>query len=72
MGEMERLSGDDGGSIWSNPVCYSEDYKAAQSVVCAMMDKGHFDAPNWDQFGDGAYTPAEAICKQALLRILEK
>ena len=71
LGELERLE-DSHSSIWSVPLCYSEDYEAAQNVVCAMMDKGYFDAPKWDQFGDGAYTPAEAICKQALLRILEE
>ena len=71
LGELERLESSDG-SIWSIPMFYSEDYEAAQNVVCAMMDKGYLDAPKWDQFGDGAYTPAEAICKQALLRILER
>lgn len=72
LGELERLEASDGSSIWSNPLCYSEDNEAAQDVVCAMMDKGYLDAPTWDQFGDGAYTPAEAICKQALLRVLEQ
>ena len=70
LGELERLEHSDG-SVWSIPLCYSEDHEAAQNVVSAMMDKGYLDAPKWDQFGDGAYTPAEAICKQALLRILE-
>ena len=69
LGELERLESDDG-SIWDIPLCYSEDNEAAQKVVCAMMDRGYLDAPKWDQFGDGAYTPAEAICKQALLCIL--
>ena len=71
LGELERLEDSDS-SIWSIPLCYSEDYEAAQNVVCAMMDMGYLDAPKWDQFGDGAYTPAEAICKQALLCMLEK
>jgi len=72
LGELERLKDRDGSSVWSTLLGYSEDNKAAQDVVCAMMDKGYLDAPKWDQFGDGAYTPAEAICKQALLRILEQ
>ena len=72
LGELERLKASDGTSLWAIPLCYSEDNEAAQNVVCAMMDKGYLDAPKWDQFGDGAYTPAEAICKQALLRILER
>jgi len=71
LGEMERLEGRDG-SIWAIPLRYSEDHEAAQDVVCAMMDRGYLDAPKWDQFGDGAYTPTEAICKQALLCILEQ
>ena len=71
LGEAERLEGSDG-SIWSILLGYSEDNEAAQNVVCAMMDKGFLDAPKWDQFGDGAYTPAEAICKKALLCILEQ
>lgn len=71
LGELERLESNDG-SVWDIPLCYSEDNEAAQKVVCAMMDKGYLDAPKWDQFGDGAYTPAEAICKQALLCIWEQ
>ena len=71
LGELERLEGREG-SIWSIPSRYSEDDEAAQDVVCAMMDMGYLDAPKWDEFGDGAYTRAEAICKQALLRILER
>jgi hypothetical protein len=71
LGELERLEGKEG-SIWSIPSRYSEDDEAAQDVVCAMMDMGYLDAPKWDEFGDGAYTPAEAICKQALLRVLEQ
>ena len=71
LGEVERLEDSDG-SIWSILLGYSEDNEAAQNVVCAMMDKGFLDAPKWDQFGDGAYTPAESICKKALLCILEQ
>jgi hypothetical protein len=72
LGELERQKDSDESSIWSIPLGYSEDNEAAQNVVCAMMDKGFLDAPRWDQFGDGAYTPAEAICKKALLCILEQ
>ena len=72
LGEVERLKDSDESSVWSILLSYSEDNEVAQDVVCAMMDKGYLDAPKWDQFGDGAYTPAEAICKQALLCILEQ
>ena len=72
MGEIERLTDKNSGSVWSYPLCYSEDIEAAQDVVCEMMNRGYLDAPNWDRFGDGAYTPAEAICKRALLCILEE
>lgn len=70
LGEMERLIDNDGSSVWSILSCYSEDYEAAQDVVSAMMDKGYLEAAKWDQFGSGAYTPPEAICKRALLCIL--
>jgi hypothetical protein len=72
LGELERQKDSDESSVWSIPLGYSEDIEAAQDVVSAMMDKGYFEAAKWDQFGDGAYTPAEAICKKALLCILEQ
>jgi hypothetical protein len=72
LGEMERLKDKDESSVWSLLSGYSEDNETAQNVVSAMMDKGYLEAAKWDQFGDGAYTPAEAICKRALLCILEQ
>lgn len=72
LGEMERLKDRDGCSVWSLLLGYSEDNEAAQDVVSAMMDKGYLEAAKWDQFGEGAYTPAEAICKRALLCILDQ
>jgi hypothetical protein len=36
-----------------------------------MIQLGHDDALYWADFGGGIYTAPEAICKAALLAILE-
>jgi hypothetical protein len=36
-----------------------------------MKLKGYDDAINWKNFGGGKYTQEEAICKAALLAVLE-
>ncbi len=72
FGHMERLiDPKDGTSVWGPAQPYSEDISVAESVVDKMIELGHDDAIYWADFGDGIYTEAEAICKAALLAILE-
>jgi len=69
MGEVEGITDDnDGGIIWSSVQQYSEDMEAAQKVVERMVEEGYLDALSWQSYGDGRYTPAEAICKRAFIR----
>ena len=68
LGEVERMVDVEGSVIWSDLQPYSEDEQVAQIVVEQMMDEGHMDALSWHNYGDGRYTPAEAICKQAFIR----
>ena len=72
MGQTERLLDDDGGSIWSTPLPYSEEISAALTVVAEMIKRGYRDAASWKDYGNGTYAPAEAICKRALLAMLKK
>lgn len=65
--DMERLVDTNGDSVWANLQPYSEDLTAAQMVVTIMIESGHGDALSWQNFGNGKYTPAEAICKRALI-----
>ena len=67
MGDSERFVDDCGESVWSNLMPYSEDISTAEDVVGHMMKLGYNDAATWKDYGGGAYTPAEAICKRALL-----
>lgn len=69
MGDTVRCESEDGESIWSEVFPYSEDINTAQSVVNEMISRGYEDAAFWQDYGDGAYTPAEAICKRALLAV---
>lgn len=71
VGQTERLTDEDGNSVWSEVMPYSEDLSAAQTVVEEMIKRGYSEAPSWEDYGNGIYAPAEAICKRALLAVLE-
>jgi len=62
----------DGASVWGLPEPYSEDISAAELVVKKMIEIGYGDAISSADFGEGRYTEAEAICKAALLAMLER
>jgi hypothetical protein len=64
-------SSKDGTPGWGLVEPYSEEISAAGLVVNRMINKGFNDAIFWKNFGDGKYTEAEAICKAALLAVLE-
>ena len=70
LGDVERIIGEDNSSTWDTLQPYSGDMSAAQLVTERMITLGHNDAVFWDQYGDGSYTRAEAICKRALLVVL--
>lgn len=73
LGYVERfIDPDDGSSLWSSVTPYSADISAAWSVIDRMIDMGYEDTTHWANFGDGRYTKAEAICKAALLAVLER
>lgn len=73
FGWLERLiNPEDGSSIWSPPQPYSEDISVADLVVDRMHELGFDDAGCWADLGGGKYAKAEAICKAALLAILER
>jgi hypothetical protein len=61
----------EGDSIWGPVQPYSEDVSVAELVVNSMMELGYKEATQWKDFGGGKYTGAEAICKMALLALLE-
>lgn len=67
LGDLEGQRDKDGSNVWDSLQPYSEDIAAADLVVDAMLRRGFDDAINWADFGDGAFTEAEAICKAALL-----
>ena len=71
FGYTEKLIEEDGGYVWSLLQHYSRDISAAELVVEKMIALGCDDAIYWADFGDGLYTEPEAICKAALLAILE-
>ena len=71
FGYMERLTDESGSSVWDTLKPYSEDISAADLVVRKMTALGYEDAVNWADFGNGAYTEPEAICKAALLAVQE-
>lgn len=70
MGNMERFVDEGGDSVWGSPLPYSEDMAIAQKVVVEMLARGYSDAETWEDYGEGKYTPAEAICKRALMAVL--
>jgi hypothetical protein len=70
MGDMERYLDKEGNSVWGKLLPYSEDMATAQEVVVEMLRRGYSDAETWQDYGDGLYTPAEAICKRALIATL--
>ena len=69
MGDTERFLDTTGDSIWSELTPYAEDVGAAEAVINKAVALGFKDADTWKNFGSGSYTPAEAICKKALLEI---
>lgn len=70
LGWMEGFPDEDGNHVWDVLNPYSEDLSAAERVVDEMIAEGFDDAVYWADFGDGAYTEPEAICKRALLTVL--
>ena len=73
FGYMERtIHPKEGDSIWGPVKPYSEDISTAELVVDRMIEMGRKDAIHWADFGGGKYTEAEAICKAALLAVLEE
>ena len=62
----------DGKSFWGNVQPYSEDMTAVRSVIQRMIELGYRDVTSWEDFGEGRYTRPEAICKKALLEMLEQ
>ena len=70
LGDVERYIDIEGRSVYSPLSSYSNDISSAQLVVEKMIDLGHGDAIFWEHYGNGIYTPAEAICKVALLVVL--
>jgi hypothetical protein len=72
LGWMERPKKAEEGSIWAELGHYSEDLEYADLIVKLMLEAGYPEAAHWDEFGGGHYSRAEAICKAALLAVLEK
>lgn len=71
FGHVERFVDEDDNSVWDTVQHYSEDMSAAELVVHRMIQLGHDDAACWADFGGGIYTEPEAICKAALIALLE-
>jgi hypothetical protein len=73
LGYMERFkSNKDQSTVFGMLQPYSEDAVAASQVVEEMVEKGFPEASAWADFGNGAYTKAEAVCKAALCALLKK
>jgi hypothetical protein len=70
FGHVERYIDEDNSTVHGPVQPYSEDISAAQLVVDKMIKLGHGDAVFWEHYGNGIYTPSEAICKVALLVVL--
>lgn len=70
FGRMEGISAE-GGHVWGPVELYSEDMAAAENVVNTMVERGCEDAIYWADFGNDQFTEPEAICKAALLALLE-
>ena len=72
FGYMERFIGKDNEeSVWDMVLGYSENMWGAELVIRRMIELGHDDAVCWADFGGGAYTEPEAICKAALIALLK-
>jgi hypothetical protein len=72
LGFMERsVDPKDNGSLWGLLSNYSGDIASAEQVVKTMVDLGYDDAIYWADFGKGKYTESEAICKAALLAVMD-
>ena len=72
FGDTEKYIDDHGKSVYGPLRSYSEDDSDAKLVVEKMLKLGYGDAIFWKYHGSGLYTQAEAICKMALLVMLEK
>jgi hypothetical protein len=72
LGWMERPQRAEDGSIWSELLHYSEDLETADLIVKLMLEAGYDEAIHWDEFGGGKYSKPEAICKAALLALMDK
>jgi hypothetical protein len=72
LGWMERPKKAEEGSIWAELCRYSEDLEYADTVVKLMLQAGYREAIRWEEFGGGQYSRAEAICKAALIAVMEK
>ena len=72
LGWMERPKKAEEGSIWAELGHYSENLEYADLIVNLMLEAGYPEAIHWEEFGGGQYSRAEAICKAALLAVMEK
>jgi hypothetical protein len=70
FGRMEGIAAE-GGNVWGPVEPYSEDMAVAENVVNVMIERGCEDAIYWADFGNGQFTEPEAVCKAALLALLE-
>jgi hypothetical protein len=72
FGDMVRCIDVKGETVYDTLRHYSEDVSDAQLAVKQMVELGYGDAMFWESYGGGLYTQPEAICKAALLIMLEK
>jgi hypothetical protein len=72
LGWLERPKTSQGNIVWSALQKYSEDLSAADMIIERMSKLGFKDTERWAYFGNGKYTEAEAICKAALVAVMEK
>ena len=70
--DMERLIDAHGESVWAELRDYSGDTEVAKGMVDTLVGLGLTGALLWQDYGDGIYSPAEAICKKALISFLAK
>ena len=71
FGDTEKYIDEHGESVYGPLKSYSEDDSDAKLVVEKMLKLGYGDAIFWKHCGDEFCTQAEAICKMALLNMLE-
>jgi hypothetical protein len=72
FGDTERYIDNHGKSVYGPLRSYSEDDSDAKLVVEKMLKLGYGDAMFWKHCGDESCTQAEAICKMALVTMLER